>query len=584
MTAALQLVSVGKRYGLVRKRDALRGVSLTVERGECYGLAGQNGAGKTTLIRLLLGLLAPDSGEVRLLGRRPDDPEARRRVGFVPEAAELPPQASPRALVRRFAMLRGLPLRTAEPAGVLQLERMGLSELLDRPAHRLSKGEKQRVLLALALLGDPELLILDEPTDGLDPLGRTLVRRVLGEERERGRTVFLNSHLLSETERICSRVGILHRGELVREIAPRSSVPTSTAIVLSDPPPPGFRATGDRTVLVDHADAAGLNAELDRLRAAGALVVEVTPQRQDLEASFAAVVNAPPLPRAPVGPPPPEEPLPFRPLRGLVASLRVAREVALDLAARRIGWLAVGFALLVLGTFLWILRADAVQGAAAALRTFGGPGGLVDEKSAVLWLGRWLAGVAFVLGTLGSVLLAALFAPGLLEPRRTILLLAQPVGRGDLATGIFLAVCTLQLLTAAFLVGLLFGGLRSLGLAVPLSLLLVPLPISLAFAAIYAGVLAATFAVRNGVFAGMVGFATFVLSFAIGHTQAARPGAPPSLWTFLYGVLPRLSALGTQAQRLGAGESAALAPFALTLAYVAGMALVVQVLARRSER
>src|SRR5206468_1879844 len=134
---ALQLFRVGKRYGLLRKSEALRDVSISVERGECYGLAGPNGAGKTTLIRLLLGLAAPDAGEVRLL--------------------------------------------------------------------------------ALALLGSPELLVLDEPTDGLDPLGRALVRRVLREERAQGRTVFLNSHLLSETERICTRVGILHRGQLVRE-------------------------------------------------------------------------------------------------------------------------------------------------------------------------------------------------------------------------------------------------------------------------------------------------------------------------------------------------------------------------------
>src|SRR4051812_45818792 len=214
-TPALQLWGVVKRYGVFRKHEALREVSLSVAPGECFGLAGPNGAGKTTLIKLLLGLARPDEGEVRLFGQSPDDPEVRRRVGFVPESAELPPAASPRQLVRRFARLRGVP--EAESSGLAQLDRLGMAELLDRPAHKLSKGEKQRTLLALALLGTPELLVLDEPTDGLDPLGRALVRRVLREERANGRTVFLNSHLLSETERICTRVGILHRGELVRE-------------------------------------------------------------------------------------------------------------------------------------------------------------------------------------------------------------------------------------------------------------------------------------------------------------------------------------------------------------------------------
>ncbi|MGE5048991.1 MAG: ABC transporter ATP-binding protein, partial [Deltaproteobacteria bacterium] len=169
---ALQLWGVRKRYGVFRKHEALRGVSIRVEPGECYGLAGPNGAGKTTLIRILLGLSLPDDGEVRVFGQRPDDPEVRRRIGFVPEAAELSPQASPRRLVRRFALLRGLELREAEPQGIAQLERLGMSELLERPAGKLSKGEKQRTLLALALMGSPDLLILDEPTDGLDPMGR----------------------------------------------------------------------------------------------------------------------------------------------------------------------------------------------------------------------------------------------------------------------------------------------------------------------------------------------------------------------------------------------------------------------------
>ena len=126
----------------MRKSQALRDVSITVARGECYGLAGPNGAGKTTLIRLLLGLAAPDAGEVRLLGHRPDDPEVRRRVGFVPEAAEMPPAASPRALVRRFARLRGLTLAAARDV----MRREGLQIEAERQNGAATARDDDRVV------------------------------------------------------------------------------------------------------------------------------------------------------------------------------------------------------------------------------------------------------------------------------------------------------------------------------------------------------------------------------------------------------------------------------------------------------
>ncbi|HYZ88758.1 MAG TPA: ABC transporter ATP-binding protein, partial [Myxococcales bacterium] len=149
----MQLAGIEKSFGLVRKKTALRGVSLRIARGECYGLIGPNGAGKTTLIRVMLGLIAPDAGEARLLGVPPEFLDIRRRVGFVPEAAELPPHASPLQLMRRWARLRGVPVPAAVEQGEATLTRLGMGELLTRPAHRFSKGEKQRTLLALALLG-----------------------------------------------------------------------------------------------------------------------------------------------------------------------------------------------------------------------------------------------------------------------------------------------------------------------------------------------------------------------------------------------------------------------------------------------
>jgi ABC-2 type transport system ATP-binding protein len=550
----------------------LRGVSISVQRGECYGLAGPNGAGKTTLIRVLLGLTTPDEGEVRVLGRRADEPEVRRRIGFVPEAAELPPAASPRQLVRRFARLRGLDLREAEPQGLAQLERMGMAELLDRPAQKLSKGEKQRTLLALSLLGAPELLVLDEPTDGLDPLGRALVRRVLREERERGRTVFLNSHLLSETERVCTRVGILHRGQLVREETVRGfagDVVGPTAVSL---------ASGE-TKLIEHDGLAQLNARLDELRSSGALLSEVQRVGRDLEASFEAAVSG--QMRSPPDPgPAPAAPEGSRrdPLRPLRAALRVAGEIGSDLAARRIGWVALALAALLLGLFVLAVRSEVAMGAAAAVRRFGGPPGTSDEAALASWVGRYSASLLFWSLVPGSAVFAALFAPPLLDPRRSILLLSQPVSRGDVAAGIYATVCAVVLVELGFLLGLFFGALRWLGVPVPASLLLAVAPLWVAFAALYAAALAATYAVRSGPVAAAAGLGVFVAASLVGSGQQAAGRIAAAA------VLPRLVPLSQQAMRLGAGEAPRLSPFALTAAFAAAMFLVLIFLARRSER
>jgi ABC-2 type transport system ATP-binding protein len=544
----------------------LRGVSIRVESGECYGLAGPNGAGKTTLIRLLLGLSLPDEGEVRVFGQRPDDPEVRRRIGFVPEAAELSPAASPRRLLRRFAVLRGLPLSEAERQGMEQLERLGMAELLDRPAGRLSKGEKQRTLLALSLLGAPDLLILDEPTDGLDPMGRALVRRVLREERERGRTVFLNSHLLSETERICTRVGILHRGQLVREqvVTGRVEAAGASEIVLSD----------GKVTPVAHDDFAQLNAALDKVRAEGGLIAEVRPLRRDLEATFEAAVTGEVLPPPPPGPPPPEPPhVPARPLRALLAALRVAREIGAELAARRIGWIALGLALLFVGIFLLLVRADVVTGAAAGVRKFG-----ADQETAAKWVGRWAAGVLYWGLLPGALVFAAFFAPPLLETRRTILMHAQPVSRGDVAAGMYGAVLGLVLAQYAFLIALFFGALRWLEIGVSPRFLGMLLPLLFSFAALYAVVLAVTYAVRSGPLAAAAGMAVFILA-------AVAFGASPRWLTAVApALLPSIGPLSQQAMRMGSGERVSLTPFALTAMWAAALFLVLLFLARRSEK
>jgi ABC-2 type transport system ATP-binding protein len=563
---ALQLWNAGKRYGVLTKHEALRGVSIRVAPGECYGLAGPNGAGKTTLIRLLLGLSLPDQGEVRVFGLRPEDPEVRRRIGFVPESAELSPAASPRRLVRRFAVLRGLELREAEKRGVAQLERLGMADLLDRPAGKLSKGEKQRTLLALALLGPPDLLILDEPTDGLDPLGRALVRRVLREEREQGRTVFLNSHLLSETERICTRVGILHRGQLVREevMTGQGEVAGKSEIVLE----------GGRVVEVAHQDLAQLNQALDRVRAEGGLIAEVRPARQDLEATFEAAVSGEVRQPEPPGPAPAEPPaLRVKPWRGVLAALRVAREIAAELAARRVGWIALALALAFVALFLFGMRSELVVGAAAGMRKFG-----ASQDTTARWAGRYAAGVLFWGLLPGSLVFAALFAPPLLDPRRTILLHAQPVSRGQVAGGIYLAVLALVLAQYVLLVALCFGALRGLALGVSPRFLLMVAPLLVAFAALYAVALAGTYLVRSGLFAAVLGMLIFVL------TIAASGPLPPWLEASAPALLPRIGALSQQAMRLGEGLRASPTPFLLTGLWAAAWFLVALFIARRSDK
>jgi len=599
---AVQLVRIEKSYGLLPPKPALRGVSLRIARGECYGLAGPNGAGKTTLIRVMLGLIAPDAGEARLLGVPPESPEVRRRVGFVPEAAELPPHASPLKLVRRWARLRDLPVRATLERGEATLRRLGMGELLTRPAHRFSKGEKQRTLLALSLLGEPELLVLDEPTDGLDPLGRALVRKVILEECAAGRTVFVNSHLLSETERVCTRVGILHHGQLVREeVLGRTWAGTderaTSALVVAAPIPLQLESTlgvrrsaredgAGHVYLVDHEDLESLNLAIDGLRAAGVRLVEVRRIRRDLEETFTLVATSGPgeSPGAvEAGELVEASPAPGSPLRGARAIVRVASEIASDLIARKMAHAALAGAALVLATMFFALRNEIVQGVAATARQFRG-GGMLDGAALAQVLGRGAAAGEYWALLAGSIFLSALFAPPLLETRRSTLLLAQPVSRADVANGIFASVCALSLAVFCASGIAVFAGLRLLGLPVAPGLLLVPLLTTVAFASIYAGVLLATYLLPNGLLAGVVGMTTLLALVVAGNVDAAQPGYARRLGGFFFGLLPKLVGLHREAMRLGGGAGVGAFAIASTVAYTLAMLLVVQIVARRSER
>ena len=200
-----------KHYGPLR---ALGGVSLDVERASVFGLLGQNGAGKTTLIKILLGMLAPTSGSAHLLGRPVGSVAARRDVGYLPEDHRLPEYHTGPSLLDVYGGLQGLPRQERRRRAAELLERLGLAGREKLRIRGYSKGMKQRLGLAQALLHRPSVLFLDEPTDGVDPVGRKQIRDLLLAERARGVTIFINSHLLGEVEQLCDRVAILRKGQL----------------------------------------------------------------------------------------------------------------------------------------------------------------------------------------------------------------------------------------------------------------------------------------------------------------------------------------------------------------------------------
>jgi ABC-2 type transport system ATP-binding protein len=198
-----------------RKVRALDHFSLQVEAGEIFGFLGPNGAGKTTAIHLAMGFMRPTSGRGRMLGKPFGEPHIRQRVGFLAENVALYHRRADR-LVEFYGALNGMGGSRLRKHSRDVLQAVGLGDEAGGNVGKFSRGMVQRIGLAQALVNDPELLILDEPTSALDPLARVIVRELLLEAREKGKTIFLSSHLLSEVELVCDRVAVLHRGKLVR--------------------------------------------------------------------------------------------------------------------------------------------------------------------------------------------------------------------------------------------------------------------------------------------------------------------------------------------------------------------------------
>jgi ABC-2 type transport system ATP-binding protein len=303
--ATVQVLDLQKTFNTGWNRvpiRALDGISLSVDRGEVFGLLGPNGAGKTTLVKVLLGITRLDAGTAEVLGRPAGDVETRIRVGYLPEGHRYPLHLTGEGVLQWFARLSGVPGAEIGTRAPKLLERVGLSRWAQVRLRKYSKGMVQRLGLAVALIHEPQLLFLDEPTDGVDPLGRAEIRKILLEEKARGTTIFINSHLLSEIERICDRVAILSHGKILRAgtvsdltnqgLAYRLDAGPVAAEVLESIRKVATSVTANNGSLhLRVPNLEGLNACLDSLRGAGNLIRQVTEEKSSLEESFIKILE-----------------------------------------------------------------------------------------------------------------------------------------------------------------------------------------------------------------------------------------------------------------------------------------------------
>jgi ABC-2 type transport system ATP-binding protein len=288
--------------GLRRKR-VLHGISFGVREGEIFGFVGPNGAGKTTTLKVLMGLIRPTSGRASILGHDVRETAFRRHVGFLPENPYFYEFLTGREILAFYARLSGLPRTGRDERVATLLEQVGLAHAADARLRTYSKGMLQRVGIAQAIVHDPRVVFLDEPMSGLDPIGRKEIRDLILRLRAEGKTVFMNTHILSDVELVCDRVAIIARGRIVHEGAIDAFLGTGereTDIVLGQLPPDAaigleerwgaqLRPVGDRVeVRVREKD---VDSVLQAVLASGASVVSITPHRVSLESVFLSAVR-----------------------------------------------------------------------------------------------------------------------------------------------------------------------------------------------------------------------------------------------------------------------------------------------------
>ena len=282
---------------------ALDGIDFTVAPGEMFGLLGPNGAGKTTTVKILLDLTRATAGEARIGGRPAGDPESRRRVGYLPEGHKIPGYLTARQTLSIFGRMSGMESKEIERRGAVLLEKLRIEKWIDMRVKKFSKGMTQRLGLACALIHAPNVLLLDEPTDGVDPVGRREIRDLLKDEAANGCTVLLNSRLLSEIELTCDRVAVLRNGKMaafgsVEELTRKSEKYKMVAAPLDDALVAAFRETGagvervNGHLVLSVDGVQHLNALVDKLRAGGGMLSELAPVRSTLEDVFVDLVRA----------------------------------------------------------------------------------------------------------------------------------------------------------------------------------------------------------------------------------------------------------------------------------------------------
>ena len=297
---ALELRALTKAYriGHIRQklRPVLKGLELTVPRGEIFGYLGPNGSGKTTTLKILMGLLRPDSGSATILGLPLADPRWRYRVGYLPEHPYLYDYLTAREYLEYVGRLFGMSAGDRRSRAVRLLDQLGMMRSADVALRRVSKGMLQRVGLAQALVNDPELVILDEPMSGLDPIGRHLVRRLILDLKDAGKTVLFSTHILSDAETLCDRVALLRDGTVAASgsLSEILTVGVSHLEVLvsglsaeqAERLGPGIthRPLGERRRL--EVPDESLAQVVQQVQAAGARVLSVQPVRQSLEEFF----------------------------------------------------------------------------------------------------------------------------------------------------------------------------------------------------------------------------------------------------------------------------------------------------------
>ncbi|MDC1142436.1 ABC transporter ATP-binding protein [Planctomycetota bacterium] len=229
MDVALETKGLSKTYGKFRKIVALKPLDITIKSGAAFGLLGANGAGKSTFVKTLLGVCKATTGRATVFGEDFRSPNVRKKIGYLPEGTHFPRYMTGRQVCEYFGNLAGLKRAELKKEVDEKLELVEMQEWADRKVSKYSKGMRQRIGLAQAMIGNPSILILDEPTDGVDPPGRRAIRQVIKKLRDEGATIIWNSHLLAEVEDVCDEIAILYRGELlkrgtIRDIIEETSV------------------------------------------------------------------------------------------------------------------------------------------------------------------------------------------------------------------------------------------------------------------------------------------------------------------------------------------------------------------------